>query len=266
MENILLRKSVRKFKDIYVDDSMVEKLLMAAMQAPSAGNSQPWEYIVIRDREIFSAIKKYHPYANSLLTCSFAILVCGNLNKERFKGYWVQDCSASIENILIAAQSLGLGAVWTGIYPEEDRIIKTRELFNLPDYVVPLAIIPVGVPDEDRKLVVRYNSDNIHYEKWENKKRNRIQVVAKHILEKNKTEEAVLLFKELVEKSKKEGGCLSYILHIDTENENIYTIIEEWENVESLENHFKTEHFKILSEKIKKYTVECTINKYKIIE
>lgn len=169
MENILLRNSVRKFKDIYIDDETIDKILHAAMQAPSAGNSQPWDFIVIRNNEILKAVQKYHPYANALSSCSAAILVCGNLSKERFKGYWVMDCSASCENILIAAQSLGLGAVWLGIYPEDDRIIKTKELFNLPEYVIPLAIIPVGVPFEKRAVKSRYNKNNIHYEIWDNK-------------------------------------------------------------------------------------------------
>lgn len=168
MENILLRNSVRKFKDIYIDDETIDKILHAAMQAPSAGNSQPWDFIVIRNKETLKKIQNYHPYANALATCSAAILVCGNLNKERFKGYWVMDCSASCENILVAAQSLDLGTVWLGIYPEDDRVIKTKELFNLPEYVIPLAIIPVGVPFEKRAVKSRYNKNNIHYEIWDN--------------------------------------------------------------------------------------------------
>lgn len=166
MKAILDRKSVRKYKDISVSDEIVEDLLRAGMQAPSAGNEQPWEFIVLRDKEIMKKITEVHPYSRMLLNCDVAIVVCGDLTKEVFKGYWVQDCSAATENILLAAEDMGLGAVWLGVYPMEERVSDLKELLNLPESVIPLSIIPVGYPDEKRGAVNRFNKERIHYDRW----------------------------------------------------------------------------------------------------
>lgn len=111
MDSILNRKSIKKYKDIEVSDKIVEDLLRAAMVAPSAGNEQPWEFIVLRDKRIMKKITEFHPYSRMLLNADVAIVVCGDEAKEKFKGYWVQDCSAATENILLAAEDKGLGAV-----------------------------------------------------------------------------------------------------------------------------------------------------------
>jgi len=166
MDTILNRKSIRKYKAIEVSDEIIEDLLRAAMAAPSAGNEQPWEFIVLRDKEIMRKITEFHPYSRMLLNADVAIVVCGDESKERFKGYWVQDCSAATENILLAAEDKGLGAVWLGIYPLEDRVDSLKELLNLPKSVVPLSIIPVGYPDEQKDPVDRFNKDRIHYDRW----------------------------------------------------------------------------------------------------
>lgn len=166
MEAILNRKSVRKYKDIKVSDEIVEELLKAGMAAPSAGNEQPWEFIVLRDKEIMKKITELHPYSKMLLNTDVAIVVCGDEAKEVFKGYWVQDCSAATENILIAVEAKGLGAVWLGVYPLADRVEAIKELLKLPGTVIPLSIIPVGYPDEDRKPSDRFNKTRIHYDRW----------------------------------------------------------------------------------------------------
>lgn len=166
MNAILNRKSIRKYKDIKIRDEIIEDLLRAAMAAPSAGNEQPWEFIVLRDKEIMKRITEFHPYSTMLLNTDTAIVVCGDVEKERFKGYWVQDCSAATENILLAAEEKGLGAVWLGIYPMEERITPLKELLNLPESVIPLSIIPVGYPDEQKKAEDRFNRERIHYDKW----------------------------------------------------------------------------------------------------
>ncbi len=166
MNAILNRKSIRKYKDIKISDEIIEDLLRAAMAAPSAGNEQPWEFIVLRDKEIMKRITEFHPYSTMLLNTDTAIVVCGDVEKERFKGYWVQDCSAATENILLAAEEKGLGAVWLGIYPMEERITPLKELLNLPESVLPLSIIPVGYPDEQKKAEDRFNRERIHYDKW----------------------------------------------------------------------------------------------------
>lgn len=150
MNAILNRKSIRKYKDIKVSDETIEQLLEAGMAAPSAGNEQPWEFIVLRDKEIMKKITEIHPYSQMLLNTDVAVVVCGDESKEVFKGFWVQDCSAAAENILIAAEDMGLGAVWLGVYPMADRVDALKELLNLPSSVIPLTIIPVGYPDEQR--------------------------------------------------------------------------------------------------------------------
>lgn len=166
MEAIFNRKSIRKYKDIKVSEEIVEKLLKAAMAAPSAGNQQPWEFVVLRDKEVMRKITEFHPYSKMLLNTDVAIVICGDEAKEKFKGYWVQDCSAAAENILLAAEAMGLGAVWLGVYPMEDRVSSLKELLNLPDSVIPLSIIPVGYPDEQRKPADRFNEERIHYDRW----------------------------------------------------------------------------------------------------
>ncbi|AKN31438.1 NADH dehydrogenase [Clostridium carboxidivorans P7] len=166
MNIILNRKSIRKYKDIKVSSEIVEDLLRAAMAAPSAGNEQPWDFIILRDKAIMKKITEFHPYSKPLLNADVAIVVCGDKAKEKFEGYWVQDCSAASENILLAAEDKGLGAVWLGVYPLEDRIIPLKELLNLPESVIPLSIISIGYPDEQRKPEDRFNKQRIHYDRW----------------------------------------------------------------------------------------------------
>jgi len=166
MDAILNRKSIRKYKDIKISDEIVEELLKAGMAAPSAGNEQPWEFIILRDKEVMKKITEVHPYSKMLLNADVAIVVCGDEAKEKYKGFWVQDCSAATENILLAAEDKGLGAVWLGVYPATDRVDAIKEVLNLPASVIPLSIIPVGYPDEERKPGDRFNKERIHYDRW----------------------------------------------------------------------------------------------------
>lgn len=166
MDAILNRKSIRKYKDIKVSNEVVEELLKAAMAAPSAGNEQPWEFIVLRDKKIMEDITKVHPHSEMLLDADVAIIVCGDEGKEVFKGFWVQDCSAATENILVAAEDKGLGTVWVGVYPEEERVTAIKQLLHLPSNIIPLSIIPIGYPDEQKKATDRFNKQRIHYDKW----------------------------------------------------------------------------------------------------
>lgn len=166
MDAILNRRSIRKYKDIKVSDEIVEDLLRAAMAAPSAMNQQPWEFVVLRDKEVMKKITEVHPYSKMLLQADVAIVVCGNQEREIAKGFWVEDCSAAAENILIAAQDKGLGAVWLGVYPAEERPDQISEVLGLPKNVIPLCIIPVGYPDEEKKPADRFNKERIHYDRW----------------------------------------------------------------------------------------------------
>ncbi|NLO90349.1 MAG: nitroreductase family protein [Clostridia bacterium] len=166
MEVIFQRRSIRRFTEEKVSDELVEKLLQAAMAAPSAGNQQPWEFIVIRDKLTFENIMQMHPYSTPLKEADVAIVVCGNTSREIYKGYWVQDCSAATQNILLEAQYLGLGAVWLGVYPVEERVLGLTNLLNLPQSVIPLSVIAIGYPAEQKGPVDRFDEAKVHYEKW----------------------------------------------------------------------------------------------------
>ena len=168
MKEIFERRSIRKYTAEPVSLEHEEKLLRAAMQAPSAGNEQPWEFIVVRDPETLKKMTEGHPYSTPLLGAPLGILICGDVNKQRFNpyAYWVQDCSAAIQNLLLEAQHLGLGAVWMGLHPLKEREDVLIELFGLPEGVIPLGMIAVGHPAQTVEPVDRYLPERVHREKW----------------------------------------------------------------------------------------------------
>jgi nitroreductase len=166
MKEIFERRSIRKYTVKDVSDESIEELLKAAMAAPSAGNQQPWDFIVVRDRMVLNEIPKFHQYAQMLKEAPVAIVVCGVLEREKHKGYWTQDCAAAIENILIEAQFLGLGAVWLGVYPREDRVAGLKKLLDIPESVIPIAVISIGHPAESKEASQRYDEKKIHLNKW----------------------------------------------------------------------------------------------------
>ena len=166
VKEIFERRSIRKYSKLPISDDDIEKLLRAAMAAPSAGNQQTWEFIIIKDKNILDGITKFHPYSQMLKEAQLAIVVCADLDKEKHIGYWVQDCSAATENILIEAQHLGLGSVWLGIYPREDRVKGLKELLKLPASVIPLSIVSLGYPAEKKEPSERYDKLKIHINKW----------------------------------------------------------------------------------------------------
>lgn len=165
-EAIMNRRSIRKFTEENVTDDQITRILEAAMMAPSAGNAQPWQFIVVRDRATQTRVKEINPYASFAPKAPVGILVCGDLSLEKFPGYWVQDCSAATQNLLLAVHGLGLGAVWTGIYPMEDRIKGFKALFNLPEHVIPLGYVVMGHPAQHPAAASRYNGDRVHQETW----------------------------------------------------------------------------------------------------
>lgn len=166
VEAILSRRSIRKYADDPIPDLVVNEILRAAMSAPSAGNEQPWQFLVIRDRRTLDRIPEVHPHSQMLKDASVAILICGDLSLEKHKGFWVQDCSAATENILIVAHSKGLGAVWLGIYPRDDRVEGMRRMLDIPEGVIPFALVPLGYPAEKKPKEDRFNIDRIHLERW----------------------------------------------------------------------------------------------------
>ena len=166
MEALFRRRSIRKYTREPVTDEQVTRLLKAAMAAPSAGNQQPWQFVVIRDKDALTDLANASPYADMLPDAALAILVCGDLGRECHAGYWVQDCSAATENILIEVEELGLGAVWLGIYPVEDRLEYLKKALNIPDKILPFALISIGHPAESKPPAERYDESRVHYEIW----------------------------------------------------------------------------------------------------
>lgn len=160
------RRSVRKFKSGAVEEAKVIEMLRAGMMAPSAGNQRPWHFVVVDSREVLDGIMAVHPHAGMLKGAPMAIVVCADRNSEKHKGYWVQDCSAAVENMLLAAHALGLGACWLGVFPREDRVAGIQKLLGTPEGVVPLAAIAVGCPAEAHGPVDRFDAARIHRNRW----------------------------------------------------------------------------------------------------
>lgn len=165
-DGILTRRSIRKYKDKEVSVELTHKLLKAAMAAPSAGNQQAWHFVVITEREILDEIPNIHPYSQMLKQAPLAILVCGNPEEQKYEGYWIQDCSAATENILLAAHGLGLGAVWLGVYPVENRVEGIKKILNLPEHLVPLSLVSIGYPAEGKPKAERYDEAKVSHNKF----------------------------------------------------------------------------------------------------
>ncbi|MBN1280536.1 MAG: nitroreductase family protein [Candidatus Thermoplasmatota archaeon] len=163
---ILTRRSIRKYKQKPIGSDFLQKLLSAGFQAPSAGNQQPWHFVVLDDRKYLNVIHTFHPSAKMLQEADAAILVCGDLHLEKFKGYWMIDCAAATENIVLAAHGLGLGACWLGIYPREGRVAGMRKLLRLPSHIIPFALISLGYPAEEKPSEDRYNPERVHQNSW----------------------------------------------------------------------------------------------------
>lgn len=167
-EDILFtRRSIRKYiKGKQVEDEKVEYMLKAAMYAPSTNNRRNWEFIVIKNRETLDKIMDFHPYAKMLETAPMAIIVCGDLSDESGKLYWQQNCSAALENMMLAAKAKDLGTVWIGLAPREERINEVIKLFNLPEHIKPLGMVVVGYADGEPQMPERFEPNKIHYEKY----------------------------------------------------------------------------------------------------
>jgi len=151
MECILSRTSVRNFSDRKVETELIQEIMKAGMAAPSAVNMQPWMFVAVRNREALDALAQQLPYAKMLKQAPVGIVVCGDLRRtldQREREYWIEDCSAAAQNILLAAHALGLGAVWTAVYPVAERVATVLSILDLPDYLVPLNVIPLGYPSE----------------------------------------------------------------------------------------------------------------------
>lgn len=170
MNEILNRRSVRKYLPDAVSDSDITALLRAAMRAPSAGNEQPWEFVVIRDQETIFRVIEFHPYAAFLKQTPCLIVVCGDINSQKYEyDFWTQDCSAATQNLLLQATHLGLGGVWLGIHPVPERVAGMSKLLNLPENVIPFSAISVGHPVSTPKPLDTFKEEKIHFETWQSR-------------------------------------------------------------------------------------------------
>jgi nitroreductase len=166
LEAIHTRRSIRKYRDQPVPDEMIRKLLAAAMSAPSARNAQPWQFVILDKGELLAEAARVNPNAHMAAHAPVAILVCGDLTLEKSPGYWPQDCAAAVQNLLLAAHALGLGAVWTGIYPRENRVEGFRRLLDLPENVIPHCLVVLGYPAEQPASKDRFRPDRVHRNHW----------------------------------------------------------------------------------------------------
>lgn len=167
MKEIFSRRSIRKYEEKPVSEDMVHKLLRAAMYAPSAGNERPWHFIVVKDKKKLNEISENHLYAKMLPEAALAIIPCCDISNLKYEGsFWIQDMAASIQNILLEAKHLGLGSCWCGVYPREFLLEPVKRILNTPENIIPVAIIAIGYPGEEREVRERYKEDRVHYEKW----------------------------------------------------------------------------------------------------
>lgn len=174
LDNIFSRTSVRSYTEASIDDAQLELLVKAAMAAPTAGNVQPWEFVIITNKELMAQYKTVSPYAAMATTAAAAVLVMGNMEayegKAHMMPYWPQDTSAATQNLLLAAQSMGLGAVWTGIYSGDnertkERVAQVQALLDLPSHKIPLAMVFLGHPDTEPLPKDKWKPEKVSWRK-----------------------------------------------------------------------------------------------------
>jgi nitroreductase len=160
---IFSRRSIRVYTDESVSEADMQSLLEAGMAAPSASNRKPWHFVIVTDRETLRALAKAHPYGKMLSRAGAAIAVCGD---PRVSTWWVQDCSAATENILIAAAALGLGAVWLGSHGNPGRERAIRGVLGIPDSIGVLSLLSIGHPAEEKEARTQYDARRVHQDRW----------------------------------------------------------------------------------------------------
>lgn len=170
LENIHNRKSVRKFTEQAVSREQLDTLLRAAMAAPSGWDLRPWCFAALDDREVIDKLAEKMPQTDILKKAPTVIVVCGDMSMTDRNGdkpeLWEYDCSLASENLLLAAEALGLGAVWMKVSPDEERIAAVQEVLGMPKFVIPLNVIPVGYPAGDEQSKDKYDAANIHFNEW----------------------------------------------------------------------------------------------------
>jgi nitroreductase len=166
MDPVISRRSVRRYQERQISSENIDTLIQAAMSAPSADDERPWHFIVINDQSLKKMISETNPFSYVVSEAPVAILICGDISKQKIEGFWVQDCAAATENILIEAQLQGLGAVWLGIYPIDGRIECMRRLMNIPDGIIPFSLVVLGYPADVIEPSKHFDTTRIHYNMW----------------------------------------------------------------------------------------------------
>ena len=168
LQFIFKRRSIRKYENKEISDAVLRDLFEAAMAAPSAVAKDPWHFLLVRERETLDRVVKILPNGQMLRQAPVAIIVCGDINWAHGNelSYMLQDLSAAVENILLAATALGLGSCWLGMHPRPERIDNIRKLFSLPENIIPMCGIALGWPAENPGPRTRYNPGRVHWEKW----------------------------------------------------------------------------------------------------
>ena len=167
LEAIFTRRSIRQFTDERVSEEMVEKLLRAAMNAPSANNRQSWHFIVVNEREKLNKIAEIHQYGKMCAHAPLAFICCHDETLEDVRSYGIQNVSAAIQNMLLATRDIGLGGVWLGVYPRDERVKEFQVIFHMPDHILPVGVVFVGHTDKEQTYVDRYQPSRVHYNSWE---------------------------------------------------------------------------------------------------
>ena len=167
LHNILQRKSVRAYTDRAVSHEQLDTLIRAAMAAPTGRDMRPWHFIVLEGRHQLSPLVEQLPYAKMLAEAQAAVVVCGDMSVTDKEGNpsrnWTFDCSAATENLLLQAEAMGLGAVWTGVYPYDERLEAVKQALHLPDHLIPLNVIPIGYPKGDPQPKDKYDPAQVEY-------------------------------------------------------------------------------------------------------
>ncbi len=167
LECIKTRRSIRKYTENKpIGEELIQKLIEAGMYAPTARNLRGWHFVVINKNELLLELSEIHPYGKMLAGASLAILVCGDMNIEPNESYNAVNCSAATQNILLAAHELSLGAVWLGVYPRKERMEGIAKLLNLPEYALPVSLISIGYPAEEKETPERVELEKIHRNGW----------------------------------------------------------------------------------------------------
>lgn len=170
IDDIMTRTSVRSYSDRKIEPEKIDTLLRAAMAAPTAGNKQPWRFVVINDKTILDSISENFHTMTMARDASIAVVMCGDMTAT-FGGdgrdYWIEDVSAASENLLLAAHATGLGAVWCGIYPLPERVEKFSKMLNLPENIIPMGCICIGYPAAETTPKDKWHPEYIHYNTWD---------------------------------------------------------------------------------------------------